>query len=60
MPFKQMLVIEHPNNDEHPQATNEDYEPNAGDKYSQLGHAATAAVIDGIVRASLGAEAFIF
>ena len=59
MPFKQMLVIEHPNNDEHPQATNEDYEPNAGDKYSQLGDSATVAVLNGNVRAIVVVETFV-
>ena len=50
----QTLTIEPLNDDELPQSTNEDYEPNAGDKYSQLGDSATVAVLDGTVRAMMG------
>jgi len=56
MPFKQALAIEPLNDDELPQSTNEDYEPNARDKYSQLGHSTPAAVLDGTVRAMMGVE----
>ncbi|MFM7978897.1 MAG: hypothetical protein ACKPKO_06235, partial [Candidatus Fonsibacter sp.] len=58
MPFKQMLTIEHLN-DELLESTNEDYAPNAGDKYSQLGDSATVAVLDGAARAMLGLETFV-
>ena len=50
MSFKQMLVIEDLNDVELPPSTNEDYEPNAADTYSQLGDSATVAVLDGTVR----------
>jgi len=58
MPFKQMLTIEPLNDDEFPQSTNEEYEPNAGDKYCQLGDSATVAVLDGTVRAMIGVDTF--
>jgi hypothetical protein len=58
MPFKQMLTIEPLSDDELPQSTNEDYEPNAGDKYSQLGVSATVAVLDGTVQAMIGVKTF--
>ena len=47
MSVKQMLVIEDLNGAELPPSTNEDYEPSAADKYSQLGDSATAAILDG-------------
>jgi hypothetical protein len=56
MPFNHMLAIEPPNDDELFQSTNEDYEPNTGDKHSQLGDSATVAVLDGTVRAMMGVE----
>ena len=61
MPFKQALAIEPLNDDELPQSTNEDYEPNAGEKYSHLGDSATVAVLDGsTARATMGVETFVF
>ncbi|MFM7987290.1 MAG: hypothetical protein ACKPKO_49050, partial [Candidatus Fonsibacter sp.] len=54
-----MLAIEHLNDDGLPQPTNEDYEPNAGDQYSQLGDSATVAVLDDIVRANVGVVTFV-
>ena len=57
-PFKQMLTIEPLNDNEPPQSTNEDYEPNAGGKYNQLGYSTASAVLDGTVRAMLGADTF--
>jgi hypothetical protein len=59
MSFKQMLMIEPLSDNEPPNSTNEDYEPNAGDKYSQLGDSATVAVLDGIARAIVGVETFL-
>ena len=43
----------------HNQSTNGNFEPNAGGKYNQLGDSTTAAVLDGTVRAILGADTFI-
>ena len=40
-------------------ATNEDFELNAGGRYCQLGDSATAAVLDGRVRALQGMEAIV-
>jgi hypothetical protein len=39
--------------------TDGEFEPNAGDEYSQLGDSATAAVLDGAVRAVLATETFV-
>ena len=59
MSFKQMLVIEDLNDAELPPSTNEDYEPNAADKYNQLGDSTTAAVLDGTVRGLQGMDTFV-
>ena len=58
MPFKQTLTIEPLSDDALPQITNEEYEPNAGDKYCQFGDSATVAVLDGTVRSMMGVETF--
>ena len=57
--FKQMLVIEDLNDAELPPSTNEDYEPNAADKYSQLGDSATVPILDGTVRRLQGMDTFV-
>ena len=42
-----------------PPSTNEDYEPNAADKYNHLGDSTTAAIVDGTARCLQGMDASV-
>ena len=53
------MTIENFTDDELPQSTNEDYEPNTGGKYNQLVDLTNVAVLDGAVRALVGVETFV-
>ena len=59
MSFNQMLVIEPLNDDKPPPSTRKEFEPNTDDRYCQLGDSATAAILDGIVRALQGIEPLV-